>query len=157
MKFRKPSEKVVITHTLADGDADKYVSAVIYDQNGTNVTPSGFINLTLLALGTYSNLAASPFYLPEGWYLIKIAVYRDTGYSLLDRKYGTVESDLLVSGFEQTILTEIPDNILLDNDARLVNLNTIPDLATTLQLDAKAIEIVNNINESTDNSDGRAV
>lgn len=158
MRFRKPSQKILLHHNLTDGDVDLFVKAVIYDQNLTNVSPSpGYVVLAHLSNGTYTNFGLTPFNLSEGNYLIQYTVFNDAGLTSSSNKYGSITEELLVSDFEQTILTEIPDNILLDNDPRLDNLNTIPSLATSSYVDSKATEIVNNINSNTDTSDGRAV
>lgn len=158
MKLRTPNQKITLSLTLMDGESNKFVRAYIFDQAGANVSPgSGYIDLTHLQGGCYTNLTDTAFFLADGLYLVLYQVFSDAGYSVQDIKYGNCEEDLHVTDFEQRILTEIPDNILLDNDARLDHLNTIPDLATSSQLNSETANIINTVNSNTDNSDGRAV
>lgn len=159
-KFRRTTDNILLTFTLQDDESDLFVRAKIFNENLTDITNTvggtgGFITLPNVSGGLYGTNTANQFP-SEGQYIAKFEVYEDAGFTTPSEKYGTVEEDYRVSDFEQTILDEIPDNILLDDDTRLDNLDTIPDLATEANATTNKNDIVTQINDNIDSGESRS-
>ena len=160
-KFRRTTDNILLTFTLQDDESNLFVRAKIFNESLVDITNSvggtgGFITLPNVSGGLYGVNVGSQFP-SEGQYIAKFEVYEDAGFTTPSEKYGTVEEDYRVSNFEQTILDEVPDNILLDNDPRLDNLPDIQNLLTDAQATLNKDEIINTIIEDNDSSEGRSV
>jgi hypothetical protein len=154
-KTFKPTEKVMLSLTLPDKETNLFVRANIY--NSAGVQEATAQSLPHLANGTYQNSASSLTISTEGNYLVQYEVFDDAGFSQANEKYGNAEETIRITDFEDRILTEIPDNILLDDDARLDQLNSIPDLARSAELGASEQAIKDEINDNIDTGEGRTV
>ena len=158
-KFRRTTDNIVISKTLPDGESGLFVRCKVFNEAGTDITNSvggagGFIALSNVYRGFYHVNLANQFP-AEGQYIVVFEVFDDAGFTEESEKYGMVEEDYRVSNFEQTILDEVPDNILLDDDARLDNLNDIPDLATEANATTNKDDIINQVNENIDSGESR--
>lgn len=153
----RKGDQFIFKAQLPDMRTDAFVLAVIYDATMTETAFSA-LDLTHIANGLYANTTEVANVI--GNYTVQYIVYDDAGFTQLAKKYAAVEEDIFVFDYDQLILAAIalrPTNPVLDSDARLNNLNTIPSLATTSQLNATQTVIIDNITSNTDDSDGRAV
>lgn len=156
MKILTPTDKFIVTHTLTDGEQDQYIRAKIFNKELDDVTPNGtYIILSHVYGGMYAYKHGAGF--PIGKYIVVFEVYSDSGYATYSKKYGISEENIWVSDFLNAILTEIPDNILLDDDARLDNLPLIPNLANEATLTGVEANVIEQIRDVVNDSDGGAV
>ncbi len=160
-KFRKTGDNIVITKTLRDGESGLFIRCKVFNESLTDITNSvggtgGYISLPNVFGGLYGVNTANNFP-SEGQYIVYFEVYDDAGFTTVSEKYGNVEEDYQVSDIEQTILDEVPDNILLDDDPRLDNLPDIQNVLTDAQATTNKNEILNTINDNIDSGEGRSV
>ncbi len=146
---------------LPDGNASQFVQARIYDASFAEVSFSP-ITLSHLANGLYRDISEQATAI--GNYTVQYTVFSNAGLTTRARKYGIVKEDVFVFDYDQLILAAInlrPTNPVLTTDSRLNNLNTIPTLATTTQLNdglaTQQTAIIDTVTDNTDDSDGRAV
>ncbi len=155
MKILTPNDKFIITFTATDGETDLHIRAKVFDKELNDTTPTSYYELSHVYGGLYAYKHTSGF--ANGKYIALFEVYEDSGFVHESKKYGTVEEDIYVSDFLDQILTEIPDNILLDDDSRLNNLNTIPSLSKEITLTNGLTNVINSLEDVIDDSDGGAV
>jgi len=153
----KKGNQFILKSQLLDGNASLFIQARIYDETFTEVSFSP-ITLAHVANGLYKDVSQQATII--GNYTVQYKVYSDAGLTTSAKKYGIIEEDIFVFDYDQLILAAIalrPTNPVLDTDARLNNLNTIPSLATTSQINTTQTTIIDSITSNTDDSDGRAV
>lgn len=159
-KFRNTSDGIRLSYTLTDGESNLFIRCKIFNDDFVDVTNaivgSAYISLSNIFDGLYGVKLVETFP-TEGQYLIYFEVYDDAGFTQISEKYGIVEEDYRVSNFVQTILDEVPDNILLDNDARLDNLNDIQNIPTNTEAETNKNEIINTLTENIDSGEGRGI
>jgi hypothetical protein len=158
-KVRTTAQGILITHTLSDNESNLFIRCKIFDENlvdqTNNIVGSPFITLTNIFNGFYGVKLTEQFP-SEGQYIIVFEIFEDSGFSTYSIKYGTVEEDYWVTNFEQTLLDEVPDNILLDNDPRLDNLNLIPNLSNESTVTSLSQSVIDQLTEVIDQGDGGA-
>lgn len=156
MKILTSQDKFLITQTLTDGEDDLFIRAKIFDKDLNDVTPGGgTVALTHIYNGFYAYKHSTG--MPVNKYIVIFEVFEDASYVYSSEKYGIIEENIWVSDFLSDILTEIPDNILLDDDVRLDNLNLIPSRAKETTMVSAKNEIITTVSSTVDDSDGGAV
>ena len=155
MKVRNPNQIFTITQTVTDGEETLFIRAKIFNASLVDVTPNSWVALSHIFGGMYGNTEITS--MPVGNYVVKFSFYNDSQYTLPSFKYGSVEEDYWVTNFEDAILTKIPDNILLDDDVRLDELLKIEDLANETTLTSVGADVIEQIKNSVDDSDGSAI
>lgn len=155
MKVLLPSEKLLITHTITDGEEDLGIRCKIFDKELNDVTPDGYIELTHKFAGMYGYVHDSGF--PVGMYVVVFEIFDDNTYVDISEKYGIIEENIRISNTVVEVLAGIPDNILLDDDARLDNLTTIPSLAKETTVINTNNSVITQIQNTVNDSDGGAV
>jgi len=153
----RKNDQFLLKLQIPDRLSDLFVRAFIFDET---MTLAGFSpkNLTHKQNGLYYDISQQATTI--GNYTVQYIVYNDAGYTDISKKYASVDEDVFVFDFDQNILTAvqgIPTNPLLTVDSRLDNLGLIPDKLDTSVFSSGKTEIMDTVNNNTDDSDGRAV
>ena len=91
-----PTDKFLISLTLSDGETDKGVVALIFNDQGQLLTTPDPIILTHIQNGLYMN-ASTTLTMPVGAYVVQAFVYTDTTLATLDSEYGVSEERYMVN------------------------------------------------------------